>query len=230
MSAFATMRSLFQGRIPALAGPFEAGRFREGFREAFTRFFSFAAELGFTIANCCYPMSDEQGAVYQATSTDPFISFTPGEKKAMLQALKDVVPEFRSQMRLFTPISSLDALISQCDGQATKTYACRGGLDFFFVDASKGHAYPCGYRSAEDMGLLWECGSCRRGDRHWRALKGRGVVSASWRAKRDAERGCFGRPWKQGRPHASGAFCGQHRAVGEQGRRAAGVPEENGVA
>lgn len=159
------------GRIAALTGPFEPQRFREGFTEAFTRFFSFAADLGFTIANCCYPMSGEEGAVYQATSVDPLVSFTPQEKKAMLQALKDVVPEFRSRMRLFTPISSLDALISQCDGQAAKTYACRGGLDFFFVDASKGHAYPCGYRSAEDLGPFWEMQelprrtpSCRRCD------------------------------------------------------------------
>jgi hypothetical protein len=151
------------GRIAALSGPFEPQRFREGFTEAFTRFFSFAADLGFTIANCCYPMSGEDGAVYQATSTDPLISFTPHEKKAMLQALKDVVPEFRSRLRLFTPISALDALISQCEGRAARTYACRGGLDFFFVDASKGHAYPCGYRSAEDLGPFWEMRELPRG-------------------------------------------------------------------
>jgi len=144
------------GRIPALDGPFDPQAFREGFAVAFTRFFSFATDLGFTIANCCYPMSDEEGAVYQATSTDPFIRFSPDEKKAMLLALKDVVPAFRSRIRLFTPLSALDALISQAGDDAEQTYACRGGLDFFFVDATRGHAYPCGYRSGEDLGPFWE--------------------------------------------------------------------------
>lgn len=144
------------GRIPALQAPFDEHGFRQGFSEAFTRFFTFATELGFTIANCCYPMSDEDLAVYQATSSDPFIRFSPEEKRAMLLALKDVVPDFRSRIRLFTPLSSLDALVRQADGEAGQTYACRGGLDFFFVDATAGHAYPCGYRSAEDLGPFWE--------------------------------------------------------------------------
>ena len=144
------------GRIPALNGPFEARRFREGFAEAFTRFFSFAEELGFTMANCCYPMSEEEEAVYAATSSDPFINFTAAEKRAMLQALRDVVPQFRPRIRLFTPLSSLDALLAQADGLAEMTYACRGGSDFLFVDATRGHAYPCGYRSGEDLGPFWE--------------------------------------------------------------------------
>jgi MoaA/NifB/PqqE/SkfB family radical SAM enzyme len=144
------------GRIPALHGPFDAHGFRQGFFEAFTRFFTFATELGFTIANCCYPMSDEDRAVYQATSSDSFIRFSLEEKRAMLLALKDVVPHFRSRIRLFTPLSSLDALVRETEGETGKTYACRGGLDFFFVDATAGHAYPCGYRSAEDLGPFWE--------------------------------------------------------------------------
>lgn len=144
------------GRIPALTGPFDAQAFRQGFGEAFSRFFGFAADLGFTIANCCYPMSEEDAAVYRATSSDPFISFSPDEKKAMLQALADVVPVFRPRIRLFTPLSSLNALVRQIEGGADQTYACRGGLDFFFVDATAGHAYPCGYRSREDLGPFWE--------------------------------------------------------------------------
>lgn len=142
------------GRMAALQGPFDPDAFREGFAEAFTRFFSFAVGMGFTIANCCYPMSDEEGAVYQAASSDPFISFSPAEKRAMLLALRSVVPEFRPRIRLFTPLSSLDALVRQIDGGAT--YPCRGGTDFFFVDATRGHAYPCGYRSGDDMGPFWE--------------------------------------------------------------------------
>jgi len=159
------------GRIEALNGPFDPLGFRQGFDEAFRRFFTFATDLGFTIANCCYPMSDEEGAVYQATSSDPFVSFSQEEKKAMLEALFAVVPRFRPYIRLFTPLSSLDALIRQADGDSGHTYPCRGGLDFFFVDATAGHAYPCGYRSDEDLGPFWELkdlpsgeAACRRCD------------------------------------------------------------------
>lgn len=159
------------GRIPALTGPFDAQEFRQGFGEAFGRFFGFATDLGFTIANCCYPMSQEDAAVYQATSSDPFITFSPEEKKAMLLALADVVPVYRPRIRLFTPLSSLDALVRQTGQECEETYACRGGLDFFFVDATAGHAYPCGYRSDEDLGPFWELeelpggqATCRRCD------------------------------------------------------------------
>ena len=159
------------GRIEALSGPFDPLGLRQGFEEAFSRFFTFATDLGFTIANCCYPMSGEDDAVYQATSSDPFIRFSREEKKAMLEALFAVVPRFRPYIRLFTPLSSLDALIRQADGNAAQTYPCRGGLDFFFVDATAGHAYPCGYRSGEDLGPFWELtdlpagkATCRRCD------------------------------------------------------------------
>lgn len=159
------------GRIPALTGPFDAQEFRQGFGEAFGRFFGFATDLGFTIANCCYPMSQEDAAVYQATSSDPFITFSPEEKKAMLLALADVVPVYRPRIRLFTPLSSLAALVRQTGQECEETYACRGGLDFFFVDATAGHAYPCGYRSDEDLGPFWELeelpggqATCRRCD------------------------------------------------------------------
>lgn len=144
------------GHIPALDGGNSSECFQRGFVEAFTRFFSFALDLGFTMANCCYPMSDETHAVYQATSSDKCIRFSSDEKLSMLQALREVVPVFRSRIRIFTPLSSLDALIRQSRGEETQTYACRGGQDFLFVDATKGHAYPCGYRSSEDMGPFWE--------------------------------------------------------------------------
>ena len=164
-SANLGINRLCGGRIGALQGAFEPDAFREGFAEAFARFFSFAIDLGFTIANCCYPMSEEEDAVYRATSSDPFITFTPHEKKAMLQALRSVVPDFRPLL------SSLDALIRQIEGGAARTYPCRGGVDFFFVDATRGHAYPCGYRSGDDMGPFWEMrelpedgSTCRRCD------------------------------------------------------------------
>lgn len=159
------------GRIPSLTGRADARAFRQGFVEAFSRYFSFAEELGFTIANCCYPMSEE-APVYAASSTDSFIRFDATERVAMLEALREVIPRFRSRLRIFTPLSSLDALIAQTTtGDAARAYACRGGVDFFFVDASKGHAYPCGYRGCEDLGPFWalpelprETPSCRRCD------------------------------------------------------------------
>ena len=32
----------------------------------------------------------------------------------------------------------------------------RGGSDFLFIDATRGHAFPCGYRSEDDLGPFWE--------------------------------------------------------------------------
>lgn len=158
------------GRIAALSGPFDAQAFRLGFVEAFSRYFSHAEELGFTMANCCYPMSEDD-PVYAASSSDPFIRFDAAERVAMFEALREVIPRFRSRLRIFTPLSSLDALIAQARGGAEQAYACRGGVDFFFVDAHRGHAYPCGYRGAEDLGPFWalpelprDTPSCRRCD------------------------------------------------------------------
>jgi len=142
------------GELPELTHADDPHAFHQGFTTAFTRFFNTAVDMGFTIANCCYPMSQEDGTVYQASSQDAFIRFSTEEKRLMLQALSDIIPAFRPKIRLFTPRSSLDALIHQ-DKEEKDTYACRGGLDFFFIDAAKGHAYPCGYRAEDDMGPLW---------------------------------------------------------------------------
>ena len=159
------------GHIPTLNAPFEPKAFRAGFTEAFSRFFAHVADMGFSIANCCYPMSQEDGAVYQASAQDTFIRFSAPEKEIMLEALRDVIPAFRHRLRIFTPLSSLDALLTQCRGNEAQTFACRGGLDFFFIDATKGHAYPCGYRAENDLGPLWSMNAlpeaeatCRRCD------------------------------------------------------------------
>ena len=52
----------------------------------------------------------------------------------------------------------MDALIRQYEGceNGRRPNGCRGGIDFFFVDARDGNAYPCGYRGNENMGKLWE--------------------------------------------------------------------------
>ncbi len=125
-----------------------------GFKTAFGDFFSFVENLGFTIVNCCYPMSmeDEDQAVYAATSAVDMIRFSSQEKTSMFRALYDTLPEYRSRMRLFTPRSSLLSLIRQYQGHPEQSAACRGGIDFFFVDSQNSHAYPCGYRADEDLG------------------------------------------------------------------------------
>jgi hypothetical protein len=83
------------------------------------------------------------------------VCFTKAEKAALYQALFETIPEFKHQIRIFSPRASLYALIKEETGPAgvdSGSYPCRGGLDFFFVDAKKGHAFPCGYRGQDDLG------------------------------------------------------------------------------
>lgn len=131
------------------------------FRKAFRRFYVHAANLGFTMVNACYPMSfDEEeaeaSAVYAATSTDDFIRFSHQEKPHVFRALFDTIPEFRHKLRIFTPRSSLKALIRQYEGDESRSYPCRGGIDFFFIDSKDMNTYPCGYRGSENMGKFWD--------------------------------------------------------------------------
>ncbi len=149
---------------------FDAAAFTGHFRQAFRRFYAFVESLGFTTVNACYPMSAEETppdsdhapaaatvqageAVYAATSTDDFIRFTPPEKAALFSALYEVIPEFRGRLRIFTPRSSLLTLVRHYSGNpGNGHYPCRGGIDFFFMDAARGHIFPCGYRGGEDLG------------------------------------------------------------------------------
>gem|GEM_PF-196332 len=154
------------------------------YRQAFGRFYQRAIDLGFTIANACYPMSidvdahnEGLDAVYAATATDDLVRFSASEKKMLFAALYAAIEKYRSKIRIFTPLCSLRALQRQYDdnGMRRRPYGCRGGVDFFFVDAADGHVYPCGYRGKEDMGYLWqtdihritpgsEADACRRCD------------------------------------------------------------------
>lgn len=126
------------------------------FSSGFEQFYRFVNNLGFTIANVCYPMySADDGtdeAVYAATANDRVVFFSHREKLALLQALYDCIPKQRDKIRIFTPRCSLYALLNQYQGQEKLTAPCRGGIDFFFVDSRDGHAYPCGYRGDEDLG------------------------------------------------------------------------------
>jgi MoaA/NifB/PqqE/SkfB family radical SAM enzyme len=143
--------------------------FRSRYQDAFRRFYQRAVDLGFTMANACYPMSidppeDRQGlsAVYAATTVADIVRFTPSEKTELFRALACAIQAFRGKIRIFSPLCAIEALIRQYSGtQTPPTYGCHGGIDFFFVNAADGHAYPCGYRGNEDLGWLWEIPSGR---------------------------------------------------------------------
>ncbi|MBI1320543.1 MAG: radical SAM protein [Candidatus Hydrogenedens sp.] len=134
--------------------------FYRGMRGSLQKFYAFVRDLGFTIANTCYPMSIDtpemqQGlaAVYGATSLDRVIRFTRGERLMLFKALFETVPEYRGDLRIFSPRSSLLSLMRQYeDGAKAEGYGCRGGVDFFFVNSVDGNTYPCGYRGNESFG------------------------------------------------------------------------------
>lgn len=137
--------------------------FFHSFTQAFDDFYRMAANLGFTIVNTCYPMSvdnsdspDSLKAVYAATARDSIVRFTSKEKALLYRALMAVIPRHRSHLRIFTPVSSLSMLAAGQEasaGHATREdMGCRGGIDFFFINAEDGQTYPCGYRGNENLG------------------------------------------------------------------------------
>ena len=129
------------------------------YRQSFQKFYQRIIDIGFTIVNACYPMSidDASGlsAVYGATNTVGITNYTAEEKSLLFKALFHTIPEFRRRIRIFSPRSSLYSLMRQ---QINPDYgfACRGGIDYFFVNARDGNTYPCGYRGDEDLGKFWE--------------------------------------------------------------------------
>lgn len=162
--------------LPPGAEP--AGRYPI-FRDALARFYRTVIDLGFTLVNTCYPMSiDTQqleaglGAVYGATATDDIVRFSQFEKAQLYRALLHTIPQFRSKIRIFSPLCAVYALQQHYAENSTVGYPCRGGRDFFFIDARDGHSYPCGYRGNEDLGPFPDSGpapepgenDCRRCD------------------------------------------------------------------
>ncbi len=148
------------------------------YRSAFQRFYHLVISMGFTIVNACYPMSiddnPESGlnAVYGATNTSGITRYSPAEKNMLFKALFHTIPEFRNRIRIFSPRSSLYSLIRQQAGNEQEYHSCRGGIDYFFIDARDGNTYPCGYRGSENLGKFWDYdltrsdrnASCRRCD------------------------------------------------------------------
>lgn len=123
---------------------------------AFEAFYKFVIELGFTMVNTCYPMSIDESdrckgltAVYAATAIDDVVRYDGKEKAFLYRSLLNVIPRFRSKIRIFSPLSSLYALYHQYQKKEYTPYPCLGGKDFFFVSAKEGYFYPCGYRGEE---------------------------------------------------------------------------------
>jgi MoaA/NifB/PqqE/SkfB family radical SAM enzyme len=73
------------------------------------------------------------------------------------KVLLDTIPDHRRHRRIFSPLSSIYALhrryLHQEDPAAA--FGCRGGIDFFFIDANDGDTYPCGYRGRENLDKFW---------------------------------------------------------------------------
>jgi hypothetical protein len=140
--------------------------------------------MGFTIVNACYPMSvdgrlgrEELSPVYMATSDEDLVRYTTAEKACLFRALLATIGEFRSKIRLFSPRSSVYALVRHYGEEDNRAYPCLGGIDFFFIDSKDGCAYPCGYRGNENLGQLWR----------WDGMPPRGPICrrCDWECFRD---------------------------------------------
>lgn len=137
--------------------------FRDTYGKAFERFFPFMADMGFTMVSTCYPMSVDENEtssdlnpVYGATSKAALVHFSRQEKAVLFDTLLETLPRFRDRIRIFSPQCSLYSLHRQYSSEDPTPYPCRGGIDFFFIDADSGDTYPCGYRGNENLGRFWD--------------------------------------------------------------------------
>ena len=137
--------------------------FYHSFFNSFDNFYRKVGEIGFTIVNACYPMSADintdqgLGNVYGAASSDDVVTFTKMEKAILFQALFDAIGKHRDHLRIFSPKTSLHMLIEEYSQDETSDkqkpgYPCRGGIDYFFIDAQTQETWPCGFRSDENLG------------------------------------------------------------------------------
>jgi MoaA/NifB/PqqE/SkfB family radical SAM enzyme len=142
--------------IPPLEESGDEETFLKGFRLGFSAFFTKAIDMGFTMANVCYPMSFEttdlgtEEPAYGAISEDIMVRFSRRELRLVFQALFDTIPAFRKSIRIFTPLSALYALSRE--NSRDLLFPCLGGICYFYMDSRDGHIYPCGYRGDEAMG------------------------------------------------------------------------------
>ncbi len=132
--------------------------FFERFKTGFESFIHFVIQLGFTMVSFCYPMSTGHDfssgldPVYGAASSKEIVKFSSREKSCMFSALRIATERFRHQIRIFTPQCSLYSLSRHYCENKVHTFPCRGGLDYFFIDALDGLTYPCGYRGKDNLG------------------------------------------------------------------------------
>ncbi len=142
--------------------PFSDVYYYEQCRNAFESYYRFVVDLGFTMTNACYPMSFAGSgdvtidSVYGAVSDSTLVTFSPAEKVQLYRALFDVIPGFRSKIRIFTPRASLYSLICEIRCPGLSSFGCRGGIDYYFIECRGGNAYPCGYRGTESLGKFWD--------------------------------------------------------------------------
>ena len=99
-------------RIEAATNEAYLEAFYHRYLHAFERFYQKAIDLGFTMANTCYPMSiditeSSQGlsAVYAATTVDDIVRFAPDEKRMLFKALITTIKRFRSKLRIFLSLA-----------------------------------------------------------------------------------------------------------------------------
>jgi hypothetical protein len=115
------------------------------------------------MVNACYPMSIPEERtphgltpVYSASADEHIVRFARDEKPCLFTALGQVIPNHRRRIRIFSPLSSLRALVRQYDDtpdtKAHLPYPCRGGLDFFYVRSEDAMTFPCGFRGQENLG------------------------------------------------------------------------------
>ncbi|MBF0102529.1 MAG: radical SAM protein [Desulfobacterales bacterium] len=159
--------------------------FEKTFQRAFQQFYSVVIDMGFTMVNTCYPMSVESSqteldldAVYAASSTDDVVRFSQKERHLLFKVLMNIIPQFRSKIRIFSPLCSLYSLMMQYIGHPEFPYPCRGGIEFFFIDAKSGNTYPCGYRGNENLGKF--------GDIDWKHMHcEKKCIRCDWECFRD---------------------------------------------
>ncbi len=146
-------RNVMEKPIEKLQGSHDENRFFEECKTGFEAFFNKAIELGFTMANLCYPMSSGNDALespaYGAISDDFIVSFSQKELRLIFKALLEVIPNFRNKIRIFTPLSVLYAMSKE---DTSMLFPCLGGIRYFYMDSRDGHFYPCGYLGDRDMG------------------------------------------------------------------------------
>lgn len=134
----------------------EKEQFTSAVHEGLRSFFTLVQNIGFTIVNFCYPMSAEGNnnldAVYPASSPEHIVRFNTMEKGWLFETMGDVIPEFRSSIRIFSPLSSIHSLRKWYQTELLTPFPCRGGLDYFFINAGDGKTYPCGYRGQDCLG------------------------------------------------------------------------------